>query len=89
MSKVIVSVLCVFPSPNVTLPSPRDDIHGTAIVDKNAAHIIFSEVHRGFANVGPDDERVTVGVMLKPNISFVESYWDMRLGVQKCLPSHT
>ena len=36
-----------------------DDIHG--FVNEDAAHIVPDEVHRVFADVGPDDERVVVG----------------------------
>ena len=51
---------------------PGENVSGTAIVSEDAAHIVSGEVLGVFADVGPDDEEVVVGVVLESEVGFGE-----------------
>ena len=56
---------------------PSDNVCGAAVVDKDSAHIVSSEVHGILSDVGTNDEGVVVRVVLKPEISLGERDWNM------------
>ena len=68
--------LCKFCSVS-PIALPNNDSCGAAIVNKDSTHVVIGEVYRVPANVGADDERVVVRVVLKPKVGFGERDWDM------------
>ena len=56
---------------------PSNDVYGASVVNKDSTHVVSGEVYRVPANVGADDERVVVRVVLKPKVGFGERDWDM------------
>ena len=67
----------LFCQPYLDEALPSDNICGAAIVDEDPADVVSGEVHGILADVGTDDARVVVWVVLKPEVSFGERDWDM------------
>ena len=59
---------------------PGQDIRGATIVDEDLTNIISREAYRIFPNVCSNDEGVVLRVVLKPEIGFRESNWDIGPG---------
>ena len=68
--RVLGLVQVLFRQAHLDEALPGDDICRAPIIDEDASYIISGEVHKVFANVGPNDEGVIVGVMLKPEVGF-------------------
>ena len=64
---------------------PSENVCGAAIVDNDPTYIVSREVYRISANVCTDNKGVVVWVVLKPEVSFGEGDWDMRLGSAEML----
>ena len=60
----------MFCKPHLDEALPSNNICGAAVVDKDSAHIVSSEVHRILSDVGTNDEGVVVRVVLKPEVGF-------------------
>ena len=69
---------CCFCETHFYKALPYEDVCGTPIVHQYSPYIIPCEVHWILTDVGPDDERVIVWVVLQPKVCLCEGYRDMR-----------